>query len=366
MRVRGRFSGFFDWRFLVLQQTKRLRMLAVIHINLSFYPGRPSPVRAFFARIGRRASAAPFVCLALIAPAFLFACSAGQEMPDDTFLYITRAETATAGADLFFFEAAPPNRLDSYTRLSATEGVHSCTSAGNGAAVIVLLSNVTDDPYTWADIDTYASLSHKSFLLDDESLAAQSLSCKAFLEAGWSRASVLSPSTSMVKVRLLDISCDFSGRPYEGAVMENVKIYLTRACIECQPLKEDRGITWANPGMADSVALARMKHPEYLYRCIEGSVGPEPMQCGIDLYTYPNPDDGDNGTRLVIECTIQGSKCYYPLRLPPLQRNTVYEASVQITRMGTPDPDILAENTAASVNLRVLPWENRPGETVTF
>ena len=341
-------------------------MPSSLHISFSFFSGRPSPVRSSFsARFGRRASAALLHYFAvLIAPAFLFACSASPVAPD-TYIYITRASTA-AGADLFFFDANPPYKLDSYTRLQAAEGVHSCVTAGNEAAMVVFLSNVTDDPYTWADIDTYASLSHKSFLLDDESLAAQRLSCKAFLEAGWSRASVLSPCTSMVKVRLLDISCDFSGRPYAGAVMENVRLYLTRACVECQPLRDDRGITWANPGMADSVALSRMKHPEYLYRTLEGPVGQEPLDCGIDLYTYPNQDDGDNGTRLVIECEIQGNKCYYPLRLPPLQRNTVYELSVQITRMGTPDPDIPAESTAATATLRVLPWEERPEETVTF
>lgn len=286
----------------------------------------------------------------------------------DTYIYIncaTRAES-TAGADLFFFDANPPHKLDSYTRLPAAEGVHSCASAGNKATLVVLLSNVTDDPYTWADIDTYASLSHKSFVLDNESLSAPSVSCTAFLEAGWSRACILSPCASLVKVRLLDICCDFSGRPYEGAVMENTKVYLTRACAECQPLRDDRGITWTNPGMADSVALSRMKHPEYLYRSIEGTIDTEPKQCDIDLYTYPNTDDGDNGTRLVIECDIQGNRCYYPLRLPPLKRNTVYEVSVQISRMGTPDPDIPAESTCAAVNLKVRPWEERPEETVTF
>lgn len=267
---------------------------------------------------------------------------------------------------MFFFDATPPHRLDSYTRLPAAEGRHNCASAGNGAAIAVLLSNITDDPYTWADIDTYASLSHKSILLDDETVAAPRLSCEAFLEAGWSRACVLSPCTSLVKVRLLDLCCDFSGRPYNGAVMENVKVYLTRACVECQPLRGDKGISWANPGMADSVALSRMKHPEYLYRRIDGTIGTEARQIGIDLYTYPNTDDGDNGTRLVIECTLQGKMCYYPLRLPPLVRNTIYEVNVHITRMGTPDSDIVAENTMADISLRVRPWETRPTDTVTF
>ena len=341
-------------------------MPSSIHISF-LHPGRPSLVRAFSARFGSRASAALLVTAVLIAPAFLFACSASPEERhlQDTCIYITRAGEA-AGADLFFFDTNPPYRLDSYTRIYTAEGSHSCATAGNEAAMVVLLSNVTDDPYTWADIDTYASLSHKSFLLDDESVAAPRISCMTFLEAGWSRACVLSPCTSIVKVRLLDINCDFSGRPYEGADMENVKVFLTRACVECQPLRDDRGITWANPGMVDSVALARMKHPEYLYRSIEGPIGPETRQCDIDLYTYPNPDDGDNGTRLVIECEIQGVKCYYPLRLPPLRRNTVYEASVQITRMGTPDPDILAENTSASMSMRVITWEERPTDTVTF
>lgn len=306
---------------------------------------------------------------ALIAPAFLFACSVSPVEPQPrtghTQIYITRAGE-TASADLFFFDATPPHRLSSYTRLPATEGSHSCASSGNGAAIAVLLSNITDDPYSWADIDSYASLSHRSILLDDEPLSAPRLSGEAFLEAGWSRTCVLSPCTSLVKVRLLDLSCDFSGRQYEGATMQNVKAYLTRACVECQPLRSDRPLSWANPGMADSVALAKMKHPEYLYRRIEGTIGPEPRQCGIDLYTYPNPEDGPNATSLVLEADIHGKRCYYPLRLPPLIRNTVYELNVEITRMGTPDPDIPAENTMARTSLKVRPWETRPPDTVTF
>lgn len=340
------------------------------YIYLSTKPGRPSLVRAFFARFGRRASAALYVHFAvLIAPAFLFACSSSPGEPQPraglTQIYITRAGES-ASADLFFFDATPPNRLNSYTRLPAAEGRHNCASTGNGAAIAVLLSNITESPYTWADIDTYASLSHKSILLDDESLSAPRLSCEAFLEAGWSRACILSPCMSLVKVRLLNLNCDFSGKSYEGATMQNVKAYLTRASVECQPLRSDRPLSWANPGMADSVALARMKHPEYLYRRIEGEIGPEPRECGIDLYTYPNPDGGANGTSLVLEADIQGKRCYYPLRLPPLIRNTVYELNVEITRIGTPDPDTPAENTMAKTSLTVLPWEIRPPDTVTF
>ena len=148
--------------------------------------------------------------------------------------------------------------------------------------------------------------------------------------------------------------------------MDNVRVYLTRACVECQPLRGDRGVSWANPGMADSVAMAGMKHPEYLYRNIGGSVGKDIMQCGVDLYTYPNPDEGVSGTRLVIECDILGTHCYYPLPLPPLVRNTSYEVSVYVTRMGTPDPDIPAESATASVRLCIRPWDDRPPETVTF
>lgn len=72
------------------------------------------------------------------------------------------------------------------------------------------------------------------------------------------------------------------------------------------------------------------------------------------FYAFPNPVTNDtyggNGwtprrTRLIVECSINGEPCYYPITLPSdanatLTRNTVYHISKLTLRCpGTPDPD---------------------------
>ena len=325
----------------------------------------------FSARFGRCTSAANFLLCVLIAPAFLYACSANEPLPPDEakvpYIYITKSGSAAFGSlDLFFFDDTPLHRLDSYTRVDTLSGNRITCASVNRSARVVLLSNVTESAYGRIGIDSYASLSQLRFLLDDETCTAPALSAEAYLEAGWSRACVLSPRTSLSRVRLHLISCDFSDSPGAPAALENVKAYLTRACTECLPLRGDKGISWANAGMADSVAMRALKHPEYLLRSLEGAVGSSPRECNLDFYTYPNPDTGTNGTRLVLEGDIKGHRCYYPLPLPALCGGVSYELDVHITREGTTDPDIPAESAAVNFEIKVLPWEPYPEQTITF
>lgn len=341
--------------------------------NYSFYfPGRPSPVRTVSARFGRRVSAATFSFLlcVLIAPAFLFACTAAASIPDEEtapYIYITKSAPYSGGSlDIFFFDDTPLHRLDSYTRVDTLSGNRITCASLNRSARVVLLSNVADSPYRWSDIDSYASLSQLSLHLDDETCSAPAWSAEASLEAGWSRACVLSPRTSLSRVRLHLLSCDFTDRPAGSVTVENVKAYLTRACTECLPLCGDKSITWANPGMADSVAMQSMKHPEYLFRTLDGPVDSTPRECNLDFYTYPNPNTGMNGTRLVLECDLQGRRCYYPLPLSALKGGVSYELDVHITREGTTDPDTPAESAAVVCQMAVLPWEPYPEQRVTF
>lgn len=268
--------------------------------------------------------------------------------------------------DLFFFDNSPLQRLDSYLRLNSLDGNRITANSGNRPSRVVLLSNVPGNRYDWSSIDSYASLSHRSFILDHELLSAPQLSGETMLEAGWSRACVLSLNTSLTRVRLHQISFDFSGRPYSSAVANNIKVYLTRACTECLPLQGDKGISWMNASGADSVTLSRLSHPEYLFREIGESVGREPRVLDLDFYAYPNPNRGFGETRLVIECVIQGRRYYYPLSLPPLERSISYELDVCITRLGSDDPDTPVKTGWAEVSLRVLPWEYASEQTVTF
>lgn len=343
-------------------------MNPLFFISIFLSPGRPRHARTVFTRFGRCTSAA-FNLLVLAAPAFLLqSCAAEPRDPHVAYnnIYVEGAPANASSMDLFFFDDTPSRRLDSYLRLEGLEGNRFTANSSNRASHVVLLSNVSLSPYEWSGIDTYTSLSQHSFILDEEDCSAHLLSGEAVLEAGWSRACVLSLQTSLTRVRLHQLGFDFSGRQYSGAVAEDIRLYLTRACTECLPLQGDKGVTWMNTCGADSVTLSQLAHPEYLFTELEGSVGKVPVECDIDFYTYPNGNIGIGETRFVVECTVSGRKTYYPLPLPPLKRSTTYELDVLITRMGTDDPDTPAAAGTAEVALRVLPWEYASSQTVTF
>ena len=95
-----------------------------------------------------------------------------------------------------------------------------------------------------------------------------------------------------------------------------------------------------------------------------------PSGDGADLdcvfYPYPNPTESNaNGgswsarhTKLVVEASIGGEICYYPIVLPVLQRNRTYTISdLTITMFGSDNPDIPIDKGTVNFSILVEDWE---------
>jgi len=64
-------------------------------------------------------------------------------------------------------------------------------------------------------------------------------------------------------------------------------------------------------------------------------------------------------TRLVLECTIGGSKCWYPVTLPAVSDNShYYIESITLKHFGSTDPDIPISTDAAELVLKIKDWTN--------
>lgn len=82
------------------------------------------------------------------------------------------------------------------------------------------------------------------------------------------------------------------------------------------------------------------------------------------FYGYPNPVTADANagswiprkTRLVLEATLGGEVCYYPVTLDKMQRNTEYIINLTVTRLGSPDPDTPVTTGEASFTVEVKDW----------
>lgn len=88
-------------------------------------------------------------------------------------------------------------------------------------------------------------------------------------------------------------------------------------------------------------------------------------QIGKVFYCCPNPYSAESysdpweprPTRLVVEAYIGTQLCCYPISLPELKQNAVYDVSLVVTRPGKQDPSSDMEKYGEMFNVTVLDWD---------
>lgn len=103
----------------------------------------------------------------------------------------------------------------------------------------------------------------------------------------------------------------------------------------------------------------------FLYDAVDKSVSyGSNYSTGHYFYCYPNHTDDDphagdwspRKTRLVVEASLGGEKCFYPLTLVNVDRNTEYVINLTVTRLGSSDPDIPVTTNEATFTVSVMDW----------
>ena len=326
-----------------------------------------------FSRIGRRRSAAKRGAFWHL-PAFLFLACTPQMLPEEsapaarkTQIYVYPAGKASIqGLDLLFFQDGPLFRLDAYQHLNGMTGSRVTGTSSTAARKVVILSNYPPDTYAWSSIRSLSSLADLPFRLEYEDPAAPMLQGES--DAGTMSRVVLRPM--LAKVTLRSIACDFSGRPYSGERLQDVRAYLTYASVECRPFApEDPPSSWLNAGRLDEAGTAALSHPEIVLRDLTASLGGR-IHPSAEFYCYPNPSDGTSFgcpvTRLVIEGKLRGTTYYYPIDLPGLEADVQYRMDVTLMRAGTTDPDTPAVAVSIRLESQVLDWDGREWEDIHY
>ena len=301
--------------------------------------------------IAGRVSAAILAAL-LQCPAF-FSC---------TPMHAPLKKAAPAGyIDVFFFDTLSPQYLDSYQRLRADDTMHALSSVG--VKRVAALSVNSGSAMTWAGVRTYADLSKYSFSLKEDSPERPLLAGEKVLEDGISRVADLQMCSSLVKLVLRSISCDFSGTPYTGFSFHNTIIYLQYAGVESRPFGPHAGIpvSTVNQGWLDSAAVMAFPRPEMLLQAGVGNVWRQTVVAEKEFWCYANEADsaslGRPVTRIVLEGYVGEHLCYYPIELPGLRAGRTYSLDVALRKMGTPDPDIPASADMITLSGVCSPWD---------
>ena len=92
------------------------------------------------------------------------------------------------------------------------------------------------------------------------------------------------------------------------------------------------------------------------------------------FYCYPNHTETDANegtwtarkTRLVVEATLGGETCYYPVTLTDIDQNTAYTVTLTVTRPGSPSPDIPVSTEEATFTVKVRDWTDGADYTETI
>ena len=329
------------------------------------------------------------ILMSTLAPALIPGCSAPEPAfaeADGSEEAVTKimlastgvAESGVRSLDLFFFNDDQLQRLDTYQHIEGN-GPTVVGASRSGKKILAVLANSPYDRYYWADIHSFDGLAEKLIHLQDEDGTRPFLSGTVRFKAGHDVTVDLAPRTA--RIELHSIQCDFRGRPYEGAQLEDVRVYLTNASAAC-PLLDGpvrAPVSFINVGRLNPGDLEGFRDPGLVCATLPKPVGSQPVFPGIRLFCYPHaePEDspGSPFTRLVIEGKIQGKTCYYPLAInrgtmtgdpAGILSDRTYRFDLIFTRIGAEDPDGALEPGALQTEISVTEWHGRDNIVIPF
>ncbi len=262
--------------------------------------------------------------------------------------------------------------LDGYKRYSKSDLTTTSSlsvKATTGKKMIYAIANSHKD--NWEGVMTLSEFQEQVTDLLDEG-------AKDFIMIGGKEETLqLSTSVSIAirrmvaRVQLNSVTAAFTGTPYEGTALEDVKAYLINV----------QGAKYIHNGEGDDMKLINSKRyveadvqdaamEGLLYDELIASLPEGAYNTKHYFYCYENniseETDAKRYTRLVIEGKLNGTTYYYPVPIKQLKRNCCYVIDVKIQRPGSSDPDKDVELGTFKVSLNVTGWETTYSNNVEF
>ena len=317
----------------------------------------------------------------LLLPAFLpfsglSACTSQADIEQPCTVGMTRAGATEAGQlDIFIYDNRS-GALDSYHRMECpAEGVVELYS-GKGGKTVACIVDGQNSRYIWEEVKTLDRMKRMKVELDRDDPSRPVMSGICSIGGGGRATLPCTPLLSKVVVRSL--RCDFSGRSYAGEKLKNVKIYLTNVCNGYSLFadEDEESSEFMNIGGLDRIATGRMKNKGYVYQEVPAEIGPEGVRLDREFCCYPDPPGeetaGSPYTRLVIEGSIGGENCWYPITLnrgdggKGIRRNCRYVLDICLTRKGADNPWTPVGRETAQIYTQLCDWEEKEVHDVGY
>ena len=317
-------------------------------------------------------------------PAFLYGCDVPQASSHSSDGRVTKismnAVTGQIGEmDVFVFRNDRMQKLDCYQKVKFPSLWNNEIISGTGERLIAVCANSGKEVMDWTSITSLPYLRNLSFRLENESIIFPFMSGIAEISTGKdNRYKTLNLRPLLSIVMLRSISCDFTGRPYAGEVLKDIKVYLTNVSAECGILEDSdlRPTRIINTGRLCEDDMLVFEDPGLIAREIEGEIGKTVMYPDIQLICYPNNSitegPGTPFTRLVIEGRIDGELFYWPININQengghgIGRNEKYIFDITITRKGTKNPDTPVKREDIDLIFNIETWNEKVDCEIIF
>lgn len=267
-------------------------------------------------------------------------------------------------------------RLDSYQIISDFNDDTAYVESTGGDKIIFFCS--CRARFDWSGINSYSALTDIHCNLENESRQAPIRTGEVYTLAGASSCSV-DLQTLVSEVCITSLSCDFSGTPYSGKKITDVRAYLinVNGCCSITDIKTGNPVSIINYGRLSEEDLSHFREPDILYSDIAQTLDYRELKPASSFLCYPccgvENDAGRPPTRLVIEGRIDGTTYYWPINVGTetngtfiIERGHKYSYDILIRRKGTTDPDTPICLHSHEIDFDIQSWTEKKDYGIEF
>lgn len=272
----------------------------------------------------------------------------------------TRATSAAAESNVgkcqILVYSAASGVLETHEEANGSSVTVTCTK---GPKEIVALVNAPD----MSSAVTLSDLKAAKSYLKDNSLESLVMEGSKTVDPDTAASIAVDVRRLVSKVRLVKVETAFEQEEYYAKGFRIDAVYMINVAVDKSWLAETGDpASWYNQLKYESSDCDALLY-DGLSDCTLTATD-KIYDTGHVFYCYPNPNKEDDfsdeftprPTRLVVEASIGNEKCFYPVPVPELKQNTVYDVSILVKRPGVQDPNDDIEKKSASISVNVVSW----------
>ena len=282
--------------------------------------------------------------------------------------------------DIFIFRDSDPaspdyQKLDTYKHLQGSEMENISISTTTGPKLIYVVAN--DHSNTFSGVTNLTEFRKLTTSLADERLGSFTMFGEASATLSTTSSVSITLERFVARVAITSIKTNFSGTPYAGKTLSDIKLYLINVHGEkllYNGTPASASPLLLNPGGLIGTDANSTAEANLIYEPISGTIDDSGTDVPHWFHCYPNTTEEISGsTKMVLQCSLDGVTYYYPIPVNQpgygynpsnghygVKRNCSYSYGITITRPGSLDPDEPIIPGTLELNIGVSEWNVIP------